>query len=263
MSKRFLHYLGKPQFTDWVVAIATIVIAFATWQTWREVQSGSAQTDRIVTASQKIQSALELSNTQNQAALTQTLAQSQHAMEASNKQSKAALDATIRNSWLDERPWVGLQGFTCEGCSAKDTVITIGKLSGLITNTGKTPALKLNLQTVWTWRYSRDPIPTWDSIEQERLNSPLYRSHPEFQQELNRLQVLAPNAVQTITLAEGTVGVPPTKDTPTIEFFKRIVVVGNITYYDTRGTQKHTTKFCLVTTGPSFQYCPNGENSMD
>ena len=84
-----------------------------------EMIEGGTQTDKIVTASQKIQTALELSNTHNQDALTQTLAQSKQAMDASNAQSKIVLDATIAQSRLDQR------AFAYFGKTMKDTPVSI------------------------------------------------------------------------------------------------------------------------------------------
>jgi len=103
-------------------------------------------------------------------------------LDASDKQSEAALDVTIRNSKLDERPWVGLQDFRCDGCASntdKPTAnggqliltitesVTIGNMYGIMENTGKTPAVKMIVNAVWTDRKGSDPIPDYDAIERE------------------------------------------------------------------------------------------------
>ena len=102
-------FAKKPESTNVAMAIATIVIAVATVRTWQEIHNGSAQTDKIVTAAQNIQTALDTQNQESQKALRRTLregriasrenlGQSKAAMDASNTQSKSVLDATIAAS---------------------------------------------------------------------------------------------------------------------------------------------------------------------
>src|SRR5262249_54948644 len=67
-----------------------------------------------------------------------TLKQSRDAMESSARQSKAALDASIEALHTDQRAWVSIHSYDAIFSSDKPTTITIR-----LTNTGKTPALKV------------------------------------------------------------------------------------------------------------------------
>lgn len=128
-------YLGKPTFTDWVVAVATIFIALANWYTWGIVRGGSVQTDKMVTAAQHIETVLQKANRQNRDAIAKTLAQSKKAMEASNKESRNALHASVVQSQLDERAWIVLKGI-----AHKPELGKPWNLEVIFSNTGKTPA---------------------------------------------------------------------------------------------------------------------------
>jgi hypothetical protein len=275
-----------------LVAISTIVIAFATWKTWREVQSASTQTDKIVTASQKIQTALETSNTQNQNALTQTLAQSKQAMDASNRQSKTALDTTIENSKLDERPWVGLKDFRCDACTSDPGIptlnlgqgpmtvietVSINRLYGIMENTGKTPAVKMIVDAIWTNLKASDPIPDYDTLERDnRIRNASQvppRLPPDMAEEIskemeieNRLiqspeTVFPPSAIRTLPLV-GNIHISRNRIAK-IEDRVLLYAVGRITYRSTWSDEEHTTTFCLMNNvGSEFRFCPTG-NSMN
>jgi len=56
--------IKKPENTNAVIAIATVVIAVATVFTYLEVHSGSTQTNRIITADERMAAAMETSNAQ-------------------------------------------------------------------------------------------------------------------------------------------------------------------------------------------------------
>lgn len=137
MIREWWRDLRDPQASNRTVAAATVIIAVATCFTWLEVHSSSKQTDKIVTASQRIQNALETQNRENQRALEETIHQSQEAMDASNAQSRASLDAAIASSQLDQRAWLGVMvGHIVPIDGNLRLRIEID-----IVNTGRTPAI--------------------------------------------------------------------------------------------------------------------------
>ena len=97
IPSKWWESLKDPGVSNRTIAIATVVIAIAAGFTWWEVHVGSKQTNKIVTASQNIQTALEAANTNNQKALSATLSQSQNSLDASlaemKKQGSAMAEA--------------------------------------------------------------------------------------------------------------------------------------------------------------------------
>jgi hypothetical protein len=148
--------LKQPEVSNRTVAVATVFIAIATGITWWEIHSGSEQTNKIVTAAQNIQSALDTQNDRNQAALEKTfienrralrrnLRQGQESMEASNTQSKAALDTSIAASKLDQRAWVGVLDIV-----PKEFTDTNGLVASVVFfNSGRTPARKVQVSAAF------------------------------------------------------------------------------------------------------------------
>ena len=84
---KFWGFVKAPESTNIAIAIATIVISIATVYTYSEIHSGSAQTDKIIAADERIATA----------------------MENAVSQSHAALDASIESSRLDRRAWIGVE----------------------------------------------------------------------------------------------------------------------------------------------------------
>lgn len=115
--KVFWRFVKKPESTNVAVAIATIVIAIATWKTWREVQQGSAQTDKIIVADNRIATA----------------------MEGALSQSQQVLTNNIDSFHLDQRAWVGPTVIVLRDMKAPEPIDAIVT----ITNSGKTPAFKM------------------------------------------------------------------------------------------------------------------------
>jgi len=116
-ARRVWDWLQRTENTNLITALSTAIIMAATCVTAFVVWSGSGQTDKIITAAQHIQSALDTQNQQSQEALTRTLRanrralrenmrQSQAAMDSTNAQGQAALEATIAQSRLDQRAFV-------------------------------------------------------------------------------------------------------------------------------------------------------------
>lgn len=158
-SSLFRRIICKPSFTDWIIAIATMVITIATWMTWKEIEKNSSQTDKIIAASERIKEALELSNKQNQDALNITIKQNKESLEKSLAQGEKALNTTITNSKLDQRAWLGL---------AKNKVVQFEKTKPVkvdivAINSGKTPALKIMVAAKFGWNSSvtQSPNEEW------------------------------------------------------------------------------------------------------
>jgi hypothetical protein len=130
--KKAWNFAKKAESTNVAMAIATIVIAIATVLTWREVHNGSIQTDKIVTASQNIQLALNAANQQNRTALDSTLHQSKLALDASNKQAV-----------LSQRAWLSVLVNTVTPASGMFAAGQPLDIRISQKNTGRTPALNL------------------------------------------------------------------------------------------------------------------------
>jgi hypothetical protein len=159
MGRRILQKLqewwrvvGRPENSNRLIALATLVIALATAVSTYEIVTGSNDTKQIVTAAQNIQTALDTQNQQSQAALYKTLRenrralrrnlhQSQEAMDASNAQGQAALEATIAQSRLDQRAFVNF-GKTMEDnpvITPEHPDIQVWEFRPYIGNSGDTP----------------------------------------------------------------------------------------------------------------------------
>jgi hypothetical protein len=75
-------FIKSSDFTNPVISIATIVIAVATWLTYREVHGGSTQTDKIIAADERIAKAMEDSVGQAQKRFAATTRQAEIAQRA-------------------------------------------------------------------------------------------------------------------------------------------------------------------------------------
>jgi hypothetical protein len=248
---RWWNFIKSPDFTNPAIAIATIAIAIATVFTWVEVHSGGKQTDKIVTASQSIKTALETSNTQSQEALNKsfdhaddalkkTLKQGQDAMDGSNKQSKIALDAAIQQSQLDQRAWIVWRG--------------IGPVPQLdqpwepqvhFTNTGRTPAKNVLL--------SCNLVPL---DKEARFPKEVAPDSPT---------ILAPNDDQFCILKPMTI--PKVNQTFLDEVSTaifRVYIYGSADYFDVFG-KEHWLTFCRVMQpdGKTWSSCKTGNDTGD
>jgi hypothetical protein len=161
------------------------------------------------------------------------------ARKAAVATSDKALKATTDNFHLEQRPWVGLQDVRCDQCTIKiepnkttgeiSGTLTIGHLFGVMTNTGKTPALNVVVRYGMEGVSISDPIPTWDNLE-ERIK----KYSPDIRY---RESVMPPNGTEPIEL---TGGISMGQRRSQLSY-----IVGKITYSDINGDE-HTTMFCLV-----------------
>jgi hypothetical protein len=180
--------------------------------------------------------------------------------------ARDAMKATEDSAQQDRRPWVGLQNLQCFDCKYDVTIPTatlhVGRLVATIVNSGKTPALDMTFNVMTTNVPMGDPVPDYDaSVEEVRKRlQAIGRTDAEPFIDLNAHEVIPPGGFRTpILVNNSTFGreTIPTKDR--LLFY----VVGKITYYDTRRTVRHTTKFCLVNfDGPGYGFCATG-NDMD
>lgn len=216
--------------------------------------------------------------------------QSKASLEASTKQAQAALDASREAASLDQRAWVGLVGVETVGGEQTSDAFSFKSIIVAIRNSGKTPALQMSGECcMYVNRPWTDPIPDYDTetkrVEEERRkhdeerrkrNEEEIKRHPEmadrireFEQSFSKATerkiptggVLAPSIVNNISVAPSMKfgrarkpGEPP----------QTLYVLGRFTYTDIfTGTQRHSTKFCLMHTGgDSFNICPES-NWMD
>lgn len=92
----------------------------------KQMVSGSEQTDRIIAQAQRIADASAAALEQSQASLAQ---------------GKSAIDSSIEATRLDQRPWVGIYDIFLEA-----NIGSLLKARVKTRNTGKTPAIKLDLR---------------------------------------------------------------------------------------------------------------------
>jgi hypothetical protein len=246
---RWWSSLENADKTNRVIAIATVVIAISAFVQIGVViaqwQSGDKQTQKIIDTAQQIQMALDMSNIQNQGALTQTLAQSQQAMETSNKQSKAALDTTIRNSRLDERPWVVLRQIA--GIPELDKPWNVQMF---FVNTGKTPARNVRLNCHTTFETTESAVKFGEKVPDSRP------------------ALIAPNDLSTFCVLDPLAPKIPkvTRDVINILTNKTatLFVYGFVTYDDISGL-KHWLTFCRIMEpdGKSWEGCQTHNDTGD
>jgi hypothetical protein len=117
-------------FAGLTMTATAVYSGFAGWQLY-EIHSGAKDTHDLAVAAgkqadkmkdmseaaDKIRQAAEGMVTQEQ----RIADNAQNALDTSNRNSKAALEATIRQFQDEQRPWVGIQGFDCSGCSTRGT----------------------------------------------------------------------------------------------------------------------------------------------
>lgn len=161
----------------------------------------------------------------------------------------AAINANVRIAQEDRRPWVGLQALQCNNCVVNgDNSLSIGDLSALVVNTGKTPAVNMTVQWTFISTYINQRIPTYDEIGNRVSPGMLSK------------EVLAPNAGRPITIIAG---FRQRRDMEDFRHRSVIYGLGKITYSDTMTKAQHVTMFCVMNIfAASFQYCPSG-NKMD
>lgn len=154
--------------TDWFIVLLTAVIAATSYLQWKVIKSGSADTHTLAeaakTQAEKTSGMADAADKIRKAAddmvaqESRLATNSQNAIEASNHQSKASLEATIAASRLEERAWVGIRDVRLVRFD-KDKSL---KVDVEVRNTGKTPALSVQLGSGWaTDMASTGPAANW------------------------------------------------------------------------------------------------------
>lgn len=219
-------------------------------------------------------------------------------IKTGEKDAEKALSASVDNSRRDQRAWVGVVSVQTEGGTSTQDYFSFQNVILTIHNSGKTPALKLSGQCCMFKTLIRtDPIPDYDAevaadaearqreIEaQIRRNPQMADRIRQFEAETASLMgqsihtggVIAPGVATPISIATsmkfGMVrpNAPnaPGPAAPTIPQIPplptTLYILGKFTYNDIfTGTERHSTKFCLMRrTGNSVTICPEG-NWMD
>jgi hypothetical protein len=189
--------------------------------------------------------------------------------------AERAMQTNIELSREDRRAWVGLQGFQCTGCTVDtDFSIIVRDFTGILVNTGKTPALKMTFNNAFMNRKRGEPIPDWETVQRETAQPPrtlppnirpdlkagIQKSEEIIKRESIEVEALPPNAVRTFAFPSGKFG---RERFSKMEDQTVIYIVGLVTYYDTRLDREHHTRFCLVDIyGDGFRFCSSG-NDMD
>jgi hypothetical protein len=178
---------------------------------------------------------------------------------------------TTFNMWRemqkDRRAWVGIQGFQCTGCApVESNAFVINGFSGVIQNTGKTPALKLILKrTIKPKKWDEPPPnPTIDSEYEFPIPADIpadqaARIRKNMDEEIKRqteVIALSPNSIYTFGYDGTRIPIGRFRQT-------YVYIIGKITYSDVISNVQHTTTFCLVDDkGAGFRFCSTG-NDMD
>jgi hypothetical protein len=231
--------MDKPKWTDVAIVILTAGIVFLAYMQWKEMNDSGKQTDKIITADERLAAAMETSNRNSERALKASL----DANAQSTAESDKALNASVAAARNDQRAWFGVKEITLASPIAKGKPVQIS-IVGL--NTGKTPALDVSLGEVRV-----------GPSETDRSRDFVY-SVPD-------REVVAPNHTDvfypTLTYSDDSIKA-------LLAGTIKIYVAGKVDYRDVFGTT-HTTTFCAYypTDGPTstanhFFNCKNG-NSMN
>ncbi|MFI5126984.1 MAG: hypothetical protein ACHQJX_09165, partial [Candidatus Acidiferrales bacterium] len=208
---------------DICIVILTVGIVVAAIMQWREMHNAGTQTDRIISAAQKIESDLEAANAQNLDALKRTLAQSQSATNASNSQSQKVLNANLATAHLEQRAWVGVLGITSLKIKAAEPT----DFQLMAVNSGRTPALHVkhlltvkSMLTSQKFTFTHGPAmgANSDTVIQPNMQVP-FVAEPD-----------VPTQAQIDAIKSGTA---------------TLRIYGRIDYEDVFGA-KHYTKFCFI-----------------
>lgn len=260
VAKKIWHFVvHKPTFTDWVVAVATVVIALATWKTYQEVVQGGQQTERIIAASNEIKDVLVKANNQNQSGFEQTLSQGRDAMDASNRQAKAALDAAIGQYRLDQRAWITVE------VNEKT-----GNFAVAMRNTGKTPAVDVTEVTAFTASKRFGP-PDVDLSENSSSPIPILKNaSPEILEHLREEGFVRDHPPTGYVIAPGDTQIGSDYQGKFMQIFgfdtndprTRAYIQGKVTYDDIFGGH-HETTYCYWFAPPSDFVMCNDHNKMN
>ncbi len=90
---------------------------------------------------------------------------------AAETASKTLLQS-IKQANLDERPWVGIKEYSCDGCSIKpDGSLVVETFQIRFENTGRTPAVDVKIDAISKTLKMTDPIPTIETLHALQNNA--------------------------------------------------------------------------------------------
>jgi len=205
------------------------------------------------------------------------------ARTASVQQSQQSLQATIDNFHLEQRAWIGISDVQTEGGKIDGQNFTFDRVSFVIRNTGRTPAIHLSIHCcqVITQVFDDRTIPDYDTEfakNRKRLEEqiPPSQDREKFIEKIMNLQdtggrghlseqSLAPDSFRRIPVeghllyenVEGALEPAPQDRSPqAMDAWverrrpKNIFMFGKIVYSDVfTGTPIHTTTICFVREG--------------
>lgn len=247
------------KWTDICIVILTVGIVVAAMMQWGEMHDAGTQTDKMISAAQKIESDLEAANAQNLEALRKTLSQSQAATNASNSQSQKVLDATIEQARLDQRAWLTVE------VGEKTGNFAVG-----IRNTGKTPAVNVTEVTAFSASSSGNP-PDVDLARNSSSPFPVPRNAPpEFMEALRKEGLIRSHPPTGYVIAPGDTQIASDYQGKFAQIFgfdrknpmNRPYIQGKVTYDDIFG-QHHQTTYCYWFAPPSDFVMCNDHNKMN
>lgn len=262
--------LGDVKTAEWwligingALLIATIVIACIYYGQLQQMRIATGLTGDAVKVARDTLTETQSSNTR-QAALTD------QARKSSEEGSKRSLQAAIDQFRQDQRAWVSI-----------GAVETVGKIVPIadqlsfgyflfppvniqITNTGKTPALKLAKVAFFVRKDPMSQPPDYDielaKLKADKTTSGVYGPF------VGDVGVLAPTAIHTLALTNDSFSFqivkPGPHPGPTVPLPGTLYLLGKLTYYDIFTAKQRTTKFCLWSNGEPFRVCSKG-NWMD
>jgi hypothetical protein len=183
--------------------------------------------------------------------------------------ARKALATTIESANLDRRPWIGIVDYRCNGCSEADGTIKIGEFYAVMANTGKTPAIDMNLRIGFSLRTGKDSPPDVSheiDVMEHRMAQIDPHIPPQFvaentlrRKEMFAKEVLAPNATRSITLVGQNTF--PRGSYRNFEKTQILYSFGRITYYSGRRDKKYTTTYCLMSEhSVDWHFCPSGND---
>lgn len=230
--------------TDWAIVLLTAVIAATSILQWKVIKSGSTDTHTLAeaakTQAEKTSGMADAADRIRRAADDMVAEErrlatnSQNAVEASNRQGKATLDATIAASRVDERAWVGV-GVIRVVQLEKDKSL---KVDVELRNTGKTPALNVQMGAAWRVDTIRTgPIADW------------------FNYVLEPAEAVPPQGDHTMHLEIPSNVITPLWDE--ISYRTQYVYIVGSVKYTTISNQAGETNYCMFLDGQSreMRFC--------
>jgi hypothetical protein len=241
-------YIKSSEFTNLVMALATVAIAVFTWLTYEVVSSGSEDTRRLITAAETQARAADKISGASDRFTASTESVNEQTKEAV-KQFRRAADASERNirtiqrsSQEDRRAWLGILVLT-------DLVIKPGEeATGWVVaqNSGRTPALQVHTNA------------SGESVPKDAVPDLVYRNPPVG---VASNSVVPPQGTLKFRVRSGTTA---TQDQ--VNAIKNgtsvLYIYGKIRYLDIFKRQ-HDTIFCFVVEPDltSNDFCDHGNDA--